>query len=142
MRTLEALHQRGIRVFIIKDAPNPNFDVPTTLAKSLFYDVNLDMRPTKESFMNENRTANELFETDEVQKYATVIDIAQYFCKSDRCELSLDNHPFYFDRGHLSNFGSLQLSPLLEELFVVKQTSGSNQAKSLTNCRITCDGAP
>jgi hypothetical protein len=67
MRTLEALHQRGIRVFIIKDAPNPNFDVPTTLAKSLFYDVNLDMRPTKESFMNENRTANELFETDEVQ---------------------------------------------------------------------------
>jgi SGNH domain (fused to AT3 domains) len=66
MRTLEALHQRGIRVFIIKDAPNPNFDVPTTLAKSLFYDVNLDI-PTKESFMNENRTANELFETDEVQ---------------------------------------------------------------------------
>ncbi|MGA2492599.1 MAG: acyltransferase family protein [Roseiarcus sp.] len=120
LRTLTALASRNVKVVILTSSPTALDDVPEFLARKLRYGVGGDIEPQLRAFLFDNRTAFKLFSDPEVRRYATVIDLYPFFCRdgvSGRCAVADGSRPYYFDRDHLSLFGSMALAPLLAQAF-------------------------
>jgi SGNH domain (fused to AT3 domains) len=115
--TLSDLASRHVKVFIICCSPELTFPIPQALARIKLLDSSVDVRPYKRELLDWNRTAFSLFSSPEVSRLAELIDISEFFCRSDRCDLSLSGRPLFFDQSHLSRFGAESLSPWLERIF-------------------------
>lgn len=120
LATLSALASRGAKVVILTGTPTALDSVPEFLARKERYGFEGDARPEFRQFLFDNSTAFRLFSDPEVRRYATVIDLYPFFCREGtdgRCEIADGSRPYFFDTDHLTVFGSMALSPILEQSF-------------------------
>jgi peptidoglycan/LPS O-acetylase OafA/YrhL len=118
--TLSALAARGVKVVIVTGTPGAAQAVPEFLARKERYGFEADARLERSQFLESNRTAFRLFADPEVRRLASVIDLYPFFCGDEpdaRCAIADGPHPYFFDTNHLTVFGSMALSPLLEKAF-------------------------
>lgn len=120
LKTLSAFASRGVKVVIITGTPHAPHQVPDIMARKARYGLVVDERADLRQFLFENRTAMRMFADPEIDKYATIFDLYPFFCgqgSDGRCAVAQGSRPYFFDDSHLSLFGSLALSPMLENVF-------------------------
>jgi peptidoglycan/LPS O-acetylase OafA/YrhL len=117
-KTVRGLLALGVRVYVVKDVPFPNYNVPHFAALAVLHgdDINrLGVTPER------HRQANQELEAtfDQIaQLGATVLDPAPLFLNQDgRYRVEKDGAILYHDGEHLSEEGSMMLAPLFEPVF-------------------------
>jgi hypothetical protein len=116
--TMHAVIASGARVYLLKDVPEADFDVPRRAAMTVRYHGNLArlaISPDK------YRATNNDFDTifDNMAKIgAVVLDTPSYFLNADgQYDVIRDNRALYCDSNHLSVKGAELLIPMFEPLF-------------------------
>lgn len=117
---VSALADAGAKVEILTSTPHANASVPDLLRRNARDHSNVDGTSDFGQFLYENRTAFVLFSDPEATRGAKVTNLYPFFCdqRADgRCKVVDGQQPLFFDKDHLSLYGSTALSPLLEQAF-------------------------
>ncbi len=130
MKTLNALSSRGVKIVIIGSPPTPGVSLPNALAKLALWGDRSEFNIRKSQYLYDNRSALKLFTSAAVKQYVKFIDLADQFCKSDRCDLSHGRVPLFFDAGHLTKSASLELSPFLARAIFSPQNAEAPQTQT------------
>jgi peptidoglycan/LPS O-acetylase OafA/YrhL len=120
LETLLILETRNVRVVIITGTPRAPFRVPDILARKALYNLDVEERPHLSTFLRENSSAFHIFQEPEIRDRARIFNIYPYFCRPANdgfCEVADQARPYFTDDSHLSSFGSLALSGLVEDVF-------------------------
>jgi peptidoglycan/LPS O-acetylase OafA/YrhL len=116
--TVRAIMNSGARAYLLKDVPEPGFDVPriaslTALRGSDFEPLGI----TKEKHQQSNAALEQTFE-QLARMGATVLDPADLFLNSRGIYGVIKNDEvLYFDNNHLTSEGAALLVPLLRPMF-------------------------
>ena len=113
-RTLAALRDAGKRVFVVGPIPEVGFDVPTTLARNLWFRRGFQIEPTRDAFMQRQRFVLDTLTDLESQFAFVLIRPDRILCDDRRCSVGTDDRPLYVDDNHLSITGARSLQPLFE----------------------------
>ena len=99
--------------------PVPEVDrpVPVTLARAKMLHETIDFAPTRAAY--DARQAFVRATLDRLARRYGVdeIDPAARLCGPQRCRLTEDGHPLYYDDDHLSVHGAQFLAPILAPVF-------------------------
>jgi len=119
LETLSTLKGRNVQVVIITDTPHAPFRVPDILARKAMYDLNVEERPSLETFLHENSSAFRIFEDPEIRRRARIFDVYPFFCRTAHgfCDVADHARPYFWDDNHLTSFGSLALSNFEDDVF-------------------------
>ena len=126
-RTLAALRDAGKRVVVVGPVPEIGFDVPTTLARNLWFKRGFEIEPARDAFLARQRfvldTLNEL-----QHRFAFVlIEPHELLCDAARCSVGTGDRPLYVDDNHLSITGAATLRALFAPVFSMKAASAYGQ---------------
>ena len=116
-RTLAALHEAGKRVVVVGPIPEIGFDVPTTLARNLWFARGFQIEPAHAAFMQRQRFVMDTLRNLQHQFGFQLIRPDEILCNSVHCSVGTDDHPLYCDDNHLSITGARSLRPLFERAF-------------------------
>jgi peptidoglycan/LPS O-acetylase OafA/YrhL len=118
LRTVSTLVNLGVKVYVVKNVPFPDFDVPRIAAITSAKNGDLDLLGvSQEKYEQLNRELRPAFERIS-QMGATVLDPSSYFLNSKGIYGVVRNDQvLYCDSHHLSLEGSRLLSPLFEPIF-------------------------
>jgi peptidoglycan/LPS O-acetylase OafA/YrhL len=118
LSTVRAIMDSGARVYVVKDVPNPGFDVPRIVAITAAHNGDLEqLGVTREKHQILNRELRQTFEQIS-QMGATVLDPADYFLNRNGLYGVVQNdRVLYWDSHHLTVEGSRLLAPLFEPVF-------------------------
>ncbi|MGN6516982.1 MAG: SGNH hydrolase domain-containing protein, partial [Rhizomicrobium sp.] len=116
-RTVRLLAHAGKHIVIIASVPDAGYSVPRVMAH-----MRMDGDKRSPSVSLKHYLAHQKFVFDAMErmksKYgATVLYPYQILCATGRCELALDDRPLYRDSHHLSVFGAMQLTPIVQKAF-------------------------
>lgn len=116
--TVRAIQDLGVRVYVLKDVPNPGFDVPRLVAATAMHNGDLEqLGLSREQFDISNRDLGQTFE-QVAQMGATVLDPSNYFLNHKGVYGVVHNGQIlYCDEQHLTVEGSRLLLPLFESIF-------------------------
>ncbi len=116
LQTLKDLNATGAKVFVLCCAPSAvdGIDIPVSYARLEIYGSQMNLAKGPAGAGNSVRR---FFQSPEVQKYATLVDLTDPFCDAETCLLVKDGHSLFRDGGHLSKFGSEFLAPTLKKIF-------------------------
>jgi peptidoglycan/LPS O-acetylase OafA/YrhL len=119
--TVRALLAGGASVYVLKDAPEPDFDVPRVAALTVA--AHGDLAPlavSPDKYDADNHNYESIFKHLS-QIGATVLDTPKYFLNSNgRYDVVRDDKALYCDQSHLSVEGARLLTPMFEPLFRAK----------------------
>lgn len=121
-RTIHALEEAGVSVWVMKQVPDHNLDLPSALATATRFpsqapDGIESLGVTIEEHLEFQKFTNEIIDSH-ADDFVTVLDpISVFRTANNHCRLERDGHSFYHDSNHLSDKGSLELRPLFEPLF-------------------------
>ncbi len=126
IRTLTALSDAGKHVVVVGPVPEIGFDVPTTLARNLWFKRGFDIEPTREAFFARQQFVLDTLQ--DLQRRSTFVLIQPYqrLCDDARCEVGTGVRPLYVDDNHLSITGATILRPLFEPVFTMKAASSQS----------------
>lgn len=116
-RTVSLLAHAGKQVVIIASVPEASYSVPRVMAHMR---MDGDMRAPSVSLKHYLKHQTFVFGAMKRMKTkygATVLYPYQILCATGRCELALDDRPLYRDGHHLSVFGAMQLTPIVQKAF-------------------------
>jgi peptidoglycan/LPS O-acetylase OafA/YrhL len=118
LSTIRAIMDLGARVFVVKDVPNPGFDVPRIVALTAAHHGDLEqLGITREKHELSNHELDQTFEQIS-QMGATVLDPSDYFLNHNGLYGVVRNDQVLFwDSHHLTVEGSRLLAPLFEPVF-------------------------
>ena len=109
--TLAALQRLGVRVFVVEDAPQQDFDVPFVLAA----DARLGRKPPPElsraAYDAQQAVATGVFERLHARYAFTLLRPQDILCAGGACAVMRDGQTLYQDDEHLSPRGALALVP-------------------------------
>ncbi|MEZ0471853.1 acyltransferase family protein [Luteimonas salinilitoris] len=111
------LRAAGKKVVLIYPFPDSEFDVPTSIARTLLHGNRPeDFALGKDRYLAENRYA--LAELDRLHQagIARVVP-TDVLCNASHCITSRDGKGFYFDDNHLTMAGARYIAPLFEAFF-------------------------
>jgi peptidoglycan/LPS O-acetylase OafA/YrhL len=119
--TVKIIMASGASVYVMKDVPRPDFDVPRLAALTVIHHGNLDrLQTSPEKYAADNHNFESIF-NHLSQIGATVFETPKYFLNTNGLyDVVRDEKALYCDSGHLSVEGSKLLSPMLEPLFRTK----------------------
>jgi len=113
-RTLAYLKSSGRRITLIEQVPLIEHNVPQTLARMRWFGRDLEVRPTRQQY-NILVQPTQTFFTSMAERYPLErVDLTQLLCDEQFCQVSYQGQPLYRDSNHLSKWGSIFVSPLLD----------------------------
>lgn len=115
LEMLRALHVR--KIYVVTSIPGALNDVPSTLARSKLTGQTIDIRISHDDFKERERFSSELFSRYRAKYDVNFIRPDLVLCDTDKCQVEKDGHALYFDNGHLSQYGSKAISPILQPIF-------------------------
>jgi hypothetical protein len=124
-RTLAALRDAGKHVFVVGPIPEVGFDVPTTLARNLWFRRGFQIEPTRDAFMQRQQFVLDTLTDLESQFAFVLIRPDRILCDDSRCSVGTDDRPLYVDDNHLSITGARALQPLFERALTDAATNGN-----------------
>ena len=118
-RTVRHLSQLNRRVVLVGQIPEVGYHVPSAIvaARRTGRDVNDVIAPTVEEYADRNegvRFAFRALESEPVE----IIELWPTMCDARSCRVVQSGRALYIDSNHLSGYGSANLSPLFDHLFV------------------------
>ncbi|HSO82218.1 SGNH hydrolase domain-containing protein [Thiocapsa sp.] len=117
-KAIERLVSAGKRVALVYPVPQPDADVPTTLAEAVLdgRDPNLIRQPLEQFHADQSGVFAML---DGLDRHPSLIRIYphQVLCPGSDCLFYRDGRVLYYDDNHLSVTGAALLRPLLAPLF-------------------------
>jgi peptidoglycan/LPS O-acetylase OafA/YrhL len=111
-RHVQELAKQGIRVWFIRQAPNPGVVVPTSLARAHEFGwepPQLD----KDRYLRTTRTEEDKVIAESLPFLAGVLDPMPFLCNGSRCRVEVDGRAVYTDDNHLSSSGAIGLLGML-----------------------------
>jgi len=116
-RTLQLLTNKGIKVYLVAEIPEIEFDVPNMVGRRKSFDRAVDIRPTLEGFKRRQKNALEMLEYYARKYRVEIIYPHEALCDKGKCEVEIDGVPLYMDNNHLSEFGAASISHIFEPIF-------------------------
>ena len=116
--TLRQLKEAGARVWILRDVPRPQWDVPRALAYSVLFPQpgsgKLVIPPT---YYDHDRLLQDQLFQGISSSDVTLLDPTDLFLNSNHeLIVEAEGRSLYFDGGHLSTYGAARLRPLFEPM--------------------------
>jgi peptidoglycan/LPS O-acetylase OafA/YrhL len=113
--TLDMLASTRHHVYIVGDTPGARDNVPVNLAKEAAFGAKSDLVYSAAETAEDTGSV-EHFLMDEARRHGFVyIGLGQRLCDaSSGCRIVQDGHPLYWDRFHLTSFGSQYVAGLIE----------------------------
>jgi peptidoglycan/LPS O-acetylase OafA/YrhL len=122
-RTLAALRDAGKRVVVVGPVPEVGFDVPTTLARTLWFERSFPIDPERGAFLARQQVVLDTLQDLQRRSDFVLIQPHQLLCDAARCRTGTGDHSLYVDDNHLSITGATLLRPLFEPVFAMKAAS-------------------
>ena len=121
IQTVRAVMDSGAHVYVLKDVPEPGFDVPRVVTRTALRHGDFEtLGLTREQHQQTNAALEQTFE-QLAQMGATVLDPAKIFLNSRGIYGVIKNDKvLYFDTDHLTVEGAALLKPLFSPLFPAK----------------------
>lgn len=121
LETVRAVMASGARAYVLKDVPEPGFDVPRIVTRTALRSGDFEtLGTTKEHHRHNSAPLAQTFE-ELAQMGATVLDPAEFFLNSRGIYGVIKNDEvLYFDTDHLTTEGAALLKPLFSPLFQTK----------------------
>jgi hypothetical protein len=116
--TVHEIIKSGAKVYVLKDVPIQDPNLPTKMALAIIHNGDLDqIGITLKQHQEDNKALAETF--NQASKMgATVLDPADYFLNPKGFYgMAKNNQVLYSDNNHLTVEGSLLLTPLFEPIF-------------------------
>ncbi len=119
--TIAALREAGAAIWIMKQVPQHNVDVPKALAAAVLFDRPLEEHAlTLAQHRSASRVQDEMFSAIAVPGVRFLESLPFFMAEADRCRIAADGRSLYRDAHHLSTKGAIRLVPLFEELFAAR----------------------
>ena len=116
--TVSALRASGARVYVLKDVPRPDFDVPRLAALAVVQHSDLAKLATASTKYDSDNSARPALAVSAVQAGASVLDTGPCLLNPQGLyDIIRDERILYFDNHHLTVAGARLLIPLFEPLF-------------------------
>jgi peptidoglycan/LPS O-acetylase OafA/YrhL len=118
LATARAITNTGAKLYVLKDVPMQDHDLPRLIAVAALHNIDLDqVGVVREQYQIENRELNQTF-AQISEGGATVLDPAGYFLNSKGLYgVVKNNQILYCDYHHLTVEGAELLAPLFEPIF-------------------------
>ncbi|MEP7171918.1 MAG: acyltransferase family protein [Aestuariivirga sp.] len=113
-RTLLALSEAGSRVVLVHDVPEPGYDVPVALARSVLRGEALDVNPRRDSVEARRLLALKFLTPIAMEHGAEIVDPVASLCDQTHCYAEVKQIPQYVDSDHLTLSASRSLSHLFD----------------------------
>ena len=119
--TVNTLKDTGARIWIIRQVPKPHWNVPDTLAATIWHGgdigkLGLPLSEYRKEFQRQNPIFNGL-----TLKFpdVTILDPTDFFVNSSKhlCRVVDGDTALYADHNHVSTAGAMLLRPLFEPIF-------------------------
>lgn len=122
MRNTYHNYSKGRAVFVTMPVPTYSRSVPALLTfKAIinndFSDLKVERDKASEKFGKIRQTQIQSSENLTVN----LLDPMDYLCDTKFCYASKNSRPFYYDHGHLSEYGNQQLIPMFEQIFKLEK---------------------
>jgi hypothetical protein len=121
-RTVDALQALGVRVSILTQTPETEYDIPTALARAEWLGRAVDLRPTAEQYEDRQRIAKGILSAAASTGRARLMDISPILCDQSTCAIRDETGPLYRDTSHITpraaELFSVQLEGLLNSVDV------------------------
>lgn len=104
-RVLLELTDKGYRVVVIGQVPEPGWNVPSILARSLWYGNPLPKPTTRQQHMDKLERFHAMIEK-EYSGQVKLINVANSLCPEEACIIESEGNSLYRDGHHLSKAGS------------------------------------
>jgi hypothetical protein len=116
--TVRAVRATGARVWVVRDVPDPGFDVPRVAALTAARRGDLEVLGVTRHEHERRRGPLEPMFDEVTRAGAAVLDPAGYFLNARGLYAAVrDGQVLYWDSHHLSVAGSRLLAPLFEPVF-------------------------
>lgn len=120
--TVQKIVNTGATVYLLKDAPNPNYDVPRQLALASYYQLEFDRFEISRNNYNIQNHKYNLILQEMSNLGAIILETPDYFLNgNNNYDVIRDNQVLFFDSHHLSVEGAKLLIPMLEPLVSQKK---------------------
>ncbi|MDB5581791.1 MAG: acyltransferase [Bradyrhizobium sp.] len=108
------LRRAGKRVFIVTPIPIPDYEISSTLSRSLWFygRIRNPIVMTKSAYLKEYENVFALFDTLQSDPGVTIVDSYRGSCDARLCHFIIDGEPIFSDRGHYTAKFSGTLRPL------------------------------
>jgi len=118
LMTARAIMKAGARVFVLRNVPEPGFNVPRIAALNALRDIDFEALGITKEQHHKSEAALESTFGELTKMGATVIDAADLFLTPRGNYRTIkDGELLYFDSNHLTREGSALLIPLFRPLF-------------------------
>lgn len=114
---VSSLLAMGKRVWIVASVPEVGWDVPSTLARSVRFDRDPPLAPSPRAYAVRQTFVLDSLARLDARPGVVVLRPDAVMCGPDRCEVTRDGLPLYFDSHHLSRLGTQMLEPMFDEVF-------------------------
>ena len=117
--TIRRLRALGADVWVLKQVPPQLVDVPSALAKTVYFGRNPDtLRRSYGDIERRRAEADSVFSLFRHSPGVSFIDPAKKFCPGNSpCLIAVEGRALYSDGNHLSTFGSLWSRQMLDPFF-------------------------
>jgi peptidoglycan/LPS O-acetylase OafA/YrhL len=113
-RLLAVLEREHVRVFLLEDAPQNEWNVPYALAARRRLGLTRDIGISRAAYDAQQRSAAQIF-TDLHARYGLrLLRPQDILCAGGECAADRGGVPLYVDNEHLSADGALLLTPILD----------------------------
>lgn len=124
--SIETISEHVERVWIVTQVPTHEFLVPQKLAMLSWRGGDPETaRLELENYHSQIEFIGPQFDLVKALDGVALIDVEQTLCDESWCFSSRGNEPLYFDNGHLSAAGSIELSDSIIEIFEAANTGAS-----------------
>ncbi len=116
-RTLSALRSAGRRIIVVGPIPEIGFDVPTTLARDIWFKRKVrieDIEPSRAAFFERQKLVLNTLHDLQAQFGFMLIQPYLSLCDRKTCGVGTPARPLYVDDNHLSISGARRLRSLFE----------------------------
>lgn len=103
-------------VYIVRPVPEMGFNVPSSMGRSMIFDVFTRVSVTIEQYNERNSTSLKTLDLAAEKCGAKILDPVPYLCGKDRCWGDVGGLPVYFDDDHLNERGSQILIPMFKAI--------------------------
>jgi peptidoglycan/LPS O-acetylase OafA/YrhL len=117
-RTVRALTQAHKHVILIESVPEIGWAVPATLAHEALTHVPLTPGiPYAQNLARQHTVLAGFAQMKACYPDVSIVNPQDVLCDKQLCHVTLNGRPLYRDEHHLSNYGAMQIEPLIAKAF-------------------------
>ncbi|GAA0307827.1 acyltransferase family protein [Sphingomonas oligophenolica] len=114
--SVEKLRALGIHVYVVQDVPSATLAEPRALAKAHLTGRTIALEPDLAAYLRRDTSFRAMTSDLQRRGLIEVIEPALRLCDRQRCHVTENNYPIYYDSNHLSARGAFLVAPIFEPM--------------------------